>query len=156
MWLNIFKMHYENFQIDRNDLNIYFELTSQFLINMVHEMDDMQPNFHAFQIIGTEQQSGCDALFRHRKYRITASMCNKVSTLGENLDRSVKVFCMVTRLKMFKSDVSFGFYSSKVSHMCDTGHYDYMHCFCVIFFVIKKLFFLKQYLVVAKMNRRKR
>ena len=88
MWLNIFKYHYDDFDLDDQDVDIYYELARQFAINMAQNMDIIQPSSHAFQVDGTIDQSKCDAWFRHRQFRITASKCKTIYTLGETLDRA--------------------------------------------------------------------
>ena len=49
MWLNIFKYHYDDFDLDDQDVDIYYELARQFAINMAQNMDIMRPSSHAFR-----------------------------------------------------------------------------------------------------------
>ena len=89
MWLNIFKIHYNDLQIDDFDVDVqyYFELTKKFFVeNMRDELVTRHPDLQAIHVPDTEKQSESDAWVEHRQFR-TASVCKKVVQLGENFDR---------------------------------------------------------------------
>ena len=84
MWLNIFKFNYGDFEIPSEDLLYYYHLTSIFASNLYQATPVEGP----YQIPGTEEQRQCDQWFSERWPRITASVCQKISRMGENMDMS--------------------------------------------------------------------
>ena len=83
MWLSLFKIEYDDFEVDESYKSYLHSMACQFAVNLYESYSDWAPQ----QIIGTETQAGSDVWFAERRFRVTASICKRVMRLGENLDR---------------------------------------------------------------------
>ena len=87
MWLTHMRIQYEEFELDDTDRIIYNSLREIYTTHIKEYLNKMSPESDNFQIPSTDDQKNSVLWHQERSNRITASICKKVTFLGESRSR---------------------------------------------------------------------
>ena len=85
MWESLLPLRYDNFSCDKDDIEIYNDLTSQCIQNIEKSNKEFLGSKSVGEIPDTMEKAESDQWHHQRRFRITASTVKSVVKLGENL-----------------------------------------------------------------------
>ena len=103
MWESVLPITYENFQLEPADVEIYQNLTLQFIAGFEKQNNSILGTNTCCQIPDTQDQAESDRWHLERRFRITASICKSIVNMGENLSQHDSLHPHFTFLEKFWS-----------------------------------------------------
>lgn len=87
MWETSLRIFYEDYELDVEHKETLFKYVQHLEESLVpNDISAKQMSAHgAYELLGTQQQSMSPAWFQERQYRITASKCKEVCSLGDKI-----------------------------------------------------------------------
>lgn len=89
MWQTLLKISYKDFNLSPEDISYYKSMVTIFENHIEEYILELLKDSVSGQIPGTEGQSESSTWFQQRMFRITASKCKTVISLGEKISQSV-------------------------------------------------------------------
>ena len=89
MWQTLFKITYKDFSLEEEDIDYYSSQVTIFENCLEGNISKFLKDHVLRQVPGTEEQSDSSVWFQQHLFRITASRCKIVTSLGEKISRNI-------------------------------------------------------------------